>query len=215
MKISYAIMVCNEHRELYSLVNFLKKVKDPEDEINILVDSLHVSTKVRQVLEKFKDDTVQNDRDFTGDFAEQRNYHLSKCTGDYIFVVDPDEMPQECLIEDLKQNIAKTNGDMFLLPRINIHPGFTQKWLDMYGFKVNTYGWVNWPDFQMRIFKNTKEIRYVDKIHERIEGYKNIMTIQPNPDIALWHIKSVEKQESRWDSANNFAYVSPVKDEYT
>jgi hypothetical protein len=88
MKISYAIMVCNEHRELYSLLAFLKKVKDPEDEINILVDSLHVSTKVRQVLEKFKDDTVQNDRDFTGDFAEQRNYHLSKCTGDYIFVVD-------------------------------------------------------------------------------------------------------------------------------
>jgi hypothetical protein len=122
-------------------------------------------------------------------------------------------MPQERLIETLKQNIAKTNGDMFMVPRINIHPGCTQKWLDMYGFKINNCGWVNWPDLQTRIFKNTKEIRYVGKIHEHIEGFFkniiNIQSIQPNPDIALLHIKSVEKQESRWDSANGFAYVSP------
>ena len=32
---SYAICVCNESRELYSLIAFLKKVKDIEDEINI------------------------------------------------------------------------------------------------------------------------------------------------------------------------------------
>jgi hypothetical protein len=158
---------------------------------------------------------VQNDRDFTGDFSEQRNYHLSKCTDDYIFVVDPDEMPQEGLIQSVKQGITESNGDVFLVPRINIHPGCTQKWLDMYGFTINNCGWINWPDFQMRIFKNTKEIRYVDKIHERLEGFKNVIRIQPNPDIALWHIKSVEKQESRWDSANGFAYVSPVKDEST
>ena len=39
MKLSYAITVCNESKELYSLISFLKKVKDPSDEINILVDS--------------------------------------------------------------------------------------------------------------------------------------------------------------------------------
>ena len=51
MKLSYAITVCNESKELYSLISFLKKMKDSEDEINILVDSLHVTTNVRNVLE--------------------------------------------------------------------------------------------------------------------------------------------------------------------
>ena len=35
MKLSYAICVCNESRDLFSLVSFLLKVKDEEDEINI------------------------------------------------------------------------------------------------------------------------------------------------------------------------------------
>ena len=41
MKLSYAICVCNESRDLFSLVSFLLKVKDEEDEINILIDTLH------------------------------------------------------------------------------------------------------------------------------------------------------------------------------
>ena len=44
MRLTYAITVCNEARDLYSLLSFLKKVKDPEDDINILLDTLH-STK--------------------------------------------------------------------------------------------------------------------------------------------------------------------------
>lgn len=193
-------MVCNEHRELFSLITFLKTVKDPEDDINILVDSRHVSPQVRQVLEQFKDDTVQNDRDFTGDFSEQRNYHLTTCTGEYIFVLDPDEMPQEALIRNIKNAITDSGGDIFLVPRINIHPGSTQTWLDTYGFIVNEFGWINWPDYQFRIFKNTEEIRYVDKLHERPQGFKNPVNFDPDPRIALWHIKSVEKQNSRWDT---------------
>ena len=39
MKLSYAITVCNESRDLFSLVSFLLKVKDEEDEINILIDT--------------------------------------------------------------------------------------------------------------------------------------------------------------------------------
>jgi hypothetical protein len=50
VKISYAICVCNEDRELNSLVNFLLKVKDEEDEVNILVDSTNVTPEVRKVL---------------------------------------------------------------------------------------------------------------------------------------------------------------------
>ena len=50
MKISYAICVCNESRDLFSLVSFLLKVKDEEDEINILIDTVHVTENVKTVI---------------------------------------------------------------------------------------------------------------------------------------------------------------------
>ena len=40
MKLSYAICVCNESRDLFSLISFLLKVSDKEDEINILIDQI-------------------------------------------------------------------------------------------------------------------------------------------------------------------------------
>ena len=64
MKITYSIQVCNESRELFSLVNFILKVKDAEDNLNIVVDSLHVTDKVRLVLEYFKDRTTVYERPF-------------------------------------------------------------------------------------------------------------------------------------------------------
>ena len=53
MKLTYTIQVCNESRELYSLLNFLSKVIDDEDEVNVVVDSNHTTDKVRCVLEHF------------------------------------------------------------------------------------------------------------------------------------------------------------------
>ena len=72
MKLSYAICVCNESRDLYSLISFLKKVIDPEDEINILIDSKHVTQNVRRVIDYFKDDVVTHEREFDGNFATHR-----------------------------------------------------------------------------------------------------------------------------------------------
>jgi len=207
MKISYAICVCNESRDLYSLVSFLKKVKDSEDEINILVDTAHVTIQVKQVLDFFKNDIVINERDFDGKFATHRNYHFSKCDGEYIFYIDPDEMPQEMLIKNLKNIIKETEADLICVPRINIQPGATQEWLNKCNYKVNEMGWINWPDTQTRIFK--KGLKMTSELHERFEGAKKIIQVQTNPNLALWHIKSVEKDTNRWEDGK---YVSPSDD---
>ncbi len=50
MKISYAIPVCNELREIQRLVNFLVKNKRQEDEIVVLFDSNKGTTKVENYL---------------------------------------------------------------------------------------------------------------------------------------------------------------------
>ena len=206
-RISYAITVCNESISLYSLLSFLKKVKDPNDEINILVDSLHCTENVRRVLDAFRDDIITNDRAFCGDFAVHRNHHLSLCSGDYIFVIDADEMPTELLIKNIKQFLTSDN-ELIMVPRVNIHPGFTLEWLQRNNFSMNEVGWVNWPDFIGRVFKNEPDrIKYSSSLHERIEGAVGVAELEKHPGAAVWHIKSVDKQDNRWDSNGNF--ISP------
>jgi len=214
MKFSYAIMVCNESRDLYSLISFLKKVKDQDDEINILVDTAHVSPAVTRVLEHFNDDIVLNKRDFDGDFSAQRNYHIDNCSGDYIFLIDPDEMPQEKLVVNMKNMLTESGADMVIIPRINICPGFTTEWLKLTGFDVNQAGWINWPDYQTRIIKNVSSIRYSNRLHERLTGFEKPVNLNADPTIALWHIKSVEKQDNRWDYSDGSYRVTDGKNLY-
>lgn len=194
MTITYAICVCDEARELNSLLNFLIKVKAPEDDINILLDVAKTNDAVRHVLERNKDKVSVHERAFCGNFAEHRNHHLSLCKGDYIFVLDADEMPQEVLLK----NIQQFQGDVLAIPRINICPGFTREWLKEHKFNMSNTGWINWPDFQMRYFKNNGKIRWKGGLHETLEGGV-IQALEADPSIAIWHIKSVERQDKQGD----------------
>ena len=198
MKITYAITVCNESRDLYSLISFLKGVIDEEDDINVLIDTAHSTESVKSVIEHFKDDIVTCERSFDGNFAEHRNFHISKCTGDYIFVLDPDEMPQELMITRVKEIITSSEADFLMIPRINIVLGATRKWYKDHDFgdKVNELGWVNWPDYNGRIFKNNGIIKYGNALHEKIQGFTNMKAVVDNHSLALYHIKSEDKDNN-------------------
>ena len=193
MKISYAICVCNEHLELNSLLSFLSRVADNEDEINILVDSGKVTDEVRAVLKKFEKRIVVNERKFCGNFSKHRNYHITKCKGEYIFVLDADEIPQEALVK----NIRNFDSDILYVPRMNIIPGHTEEWCKRMKFSVNEVGWINWPDYQGRYFKNNGKILWSLGLHERLIGSDKVAQLQAIPQLALWHVKSVEKQDKQ------------------
>ena len=193
MKISYAICVCNEHLELNSLLSFLSRVADNEDEINILVDSGKVTDEVRDVLKKFEKRIVVNERKFCGNFSKHRNYHITKCKGEYIFVLDADEIPQEALVK----NIRNFDSDILYVPRMNIIPGYTEEWCKRMKFSVNEVGWINWPDYQGRYFRNNGKILWSLGLHERLIGSDKVAQLQAIPQLALWHVKSVEKQDKQ------------------
>jgi len=193
MKISYAICVCNEHNELNSLLSFLSRVADSEDEINILVDSGKVTEEVRAVLKKFEKRIVVNERKFCGNFSKHRNYHITRCKGEYIFVLDADEIPQEALVK----NIRNFDSDILYVPRMNIIPGHTEEWCKRMKFSVNEVGWINWPDYQGRYFKNNGKILWSLGLHERLIGSDKVAQLQAIPQLALWHVKSVEKQDKQ------------------
>ena len=210
MKITYSIQVCNESRELYSLLNFLLQVKDSEDNIQVVVDSLHKTDKVQKVLDFFKDNIIIYERPFDN-FKENAEFHISKAKGEYIFGIDADEMPQELLIRKIKEIIEETQSDLLWIPRINIHPGITEEQLNKFGFKLNEANWINWPDYQGRIWKNCDYIKWSDELHTKLQGSKIPIMINPNPKLALWHIKSMEKQQSRWkqDDSGNYNITPP------
>ena len=207
MKFSFAISVCNESKDLYSLLSFLKKVKEPSDDIDVLVDSAHVSPQVRSVLEYFKSDVIVHERAFTdGNFADHRNFQILQSTGDYIFLIDADEMPQEFLIRSLPQIVEKSQADIIAVPRINICPGFTGEWITKCKFNLNENAWINWPDYQCRIIKNGIGLKFNNELHERISGSDNVKAVAADPRFSLWHIKSVDKQDNRWTSDGKYIF---------
>jgi len=208
MKITYAITVCNESRDLYSLISFLKNVKSDEDDINVLVDTAHVTENVKSVLAHFSNDISTCERAFDGNFSDHRNFHMRHCKGDYIFILDPDEMPQEGLIKALKE-MDVTDLDLIVVPRLNITLGATRKWCEEHQFKVNENGWINWPNYQTRVAKNSPDIKFENALHERLAGFKKYAVIPPNPLLALLHVKSVDKDNNRWSDG---VYVSPKND---
>jgi hypothetical protein len=197
MKISYAITVCNELGEVKRLVDFLLSNKREEDEIVILYDtggSVEVYDYVDS-LDEVENISVIKDK-FQGHFADWKNLLTSYCKGDYIFQIDADEVPCTPLIESLP-SIIESNPelDVLLVPRVNTVEGLTQEHIHKWRWNVNSEGWVNWPDYQWRIYKNTPEIKWINKVHERLEGFKTYSTLPMEEDYSLYHPKTIERQE--------------------
>ena len=201
MKLTYTIQVCNESRELFSLLNFLKKTIDGEDEIHVVADSNRVTSRVESVLEHFKDSITVFKRPFDN-FCANSQFHIEKANGEYIFGLDADEIPQEFLIKNVKRIIEDTGAEVIAVPRININPGYTEEFIKDHGFKINELSWINWPDFQMRIYKKCDHVKWTDEMHTKLTGTDKMIGLQAQPSLALWHIKSVEKDENRWDNGN-------------
>ncbi len=118
-------------------------------------------------------------------------------------MIDADEIPQEDLIRNIRQPFEKTECDLVLVPRMNLCPGYTREWLKKYNFNANEVGFINWPDYQGRIFKNDPSIRWSKNLHEVVTGAKHVIRLDPMPSIGIWHIKSTERQEKQDDFYKN------------
>lgn len=200
MKLSYAITVCNEFVEIQKLVNFLRENKRQQDEIIILYDQKNGNEEIATWLTKQnKFPNVQFWRGFfDGHFADWKNKLTEYCTGDYIFQIDADELPTKMLVDNIP-NIIENNpyNDVYLVPRVNTVEGLTQEHIDRWRWNVNDKGWVNWPDYQWRIWKNKPEIKWVNKVHERLEGFETYAPLPSMWNLALQHPKDIARQEKQ------------------
>ena len=201
MKISYAITVKDELIELDRLLFRLQKYKKDTDEIVIVYDGINGSIQVEQYL---KAQTVSSSPfrwhsfEFKNNFSELKNYITQLCTGDYIFQIDADEFPNEYLVSVLP-TILESNPEteVYLTPRVNTVEGLTEQHIQKWGWNVNKNGWVNFPDYQWRIWKNKPEIKWINKVHERLDGFKTYVTLPPQEEFSLYHPKDIERQEKQ------------------
>ena len=56
---------------------------------------------------------------------------------------------------------------------------------------------INFSDNQTRIVKNTPSIKWVNKVHERLDGFKTYSTLPAQDEFCLLHPKSIERQEKQ------------------
>ena len=194
--ISYAITVCNESEELSRLLSFMNDHIRPEDEVVIQYDADTVTLDVLDTINAhgyaFPIDFALNK-----DFATIKNNLRQYCKGDYIFQIDADELPHAYLIESLPLLLQYNSVDLLWVPRINTVEGITADHISRWRWAQNGLGWVNYPDYQSRVYRNTESIYWENKVHERIVGHKTFAQLPAEEAWSLYHPKTIERQEQQ------------------
>jgi len=200
MKISYAITVCNEYEEIQKLISTLMLNIKEQDEVVVLYDEKNGTADVWRYLRELQEEEYikLESRPFGKHFADWKNLLTSICSGDFIFQIDADEYPNKELLETLPFLLEMNKDiDVMLVPRVNTVTGLSQDHIAKWRWSVNEKDWVNWPDYQWRIYRNTSSIKWVNRVHERLEGFKQYATLPMEEEFALYHHKDIERQEKQ------------------
>ncbi len=122
------------------------------DEI-VLVDSFSKDNTV-EIARNYTDKIYQ--REFAG-FGDQKNFALSKASGDWILAIDADERVTSELQEEIKRTLTNSRACGYYMPRKSY---FSGKW-------IKHCGW--WPDYLLRLFRRDCG-RFSDRlVHEAVQ----------------------------------------------
>lgn len=196
--ISFAITAKDEHKELEKLLTQITSYKQPQDEIVIQLDS-GSSVEVNQVVSSFSG-SISSSFSFplNGDFSTFKNNLKNNCNGEYICFLDADEIPSKNLMDRIHEIIeSNPTVELMNVSRVNIVEGITPEYIKQMGWKINSKGYINYPDCQTRIIQNIPTLQWYGNVHERITGAKTYAFIPSGIDLDLMHVKSFERQQQQ------------------
>jgi hypothetical protein len=204
VNITYAITVCNELEEITNLINFLQPRIESDDEILIQYDSDSATQAVTDYLRILSQlhNTNINVIGFplNNDFASYKNNLKNHAQGIFIFQIDADEIPSDYLVTNMRDLLdSNKDVDLFFVPRVNTVEGLTKAHIAKWKWNVNENGWVNFPDYQTRLYRRTSDIEWQGKVHERIVGYNTLSVLPQQEEFCLYHHKKIERQEKQND----------------
>ena len=199
MKISYAVTVADEIKEIQTLLPLLIENKNEEDEIIVQYDNQKVTVEVLEYLNDLvfeKKITTLVGYPLNSDFGTFKQHLTQNCTGDWIYQLDADEVLEQELIKNLSSILeGNPNIEIFFIPRINIVKGLTDAHIQKWGWSVNENGWVNFPDVQGRLYQNKQSIFWSGKVHEQLQGFESYSIFPQDEIYCIKHIKEIERQE--------------------
>lgn len=201
MKISYGILTHNEGAYIEQLLSFLVKHKKENDEI-VVIDDYSEDVLTKAILEEYEADGLIKlyKNSLENHFGNQKNFLNSVCSGDFIFQIDADEMPSEYMLKVIHVMLeSNPEVDMYFVPRINIVNGLTSDHIRKWNWTINQHGWVNFPDWQGRIYRNSTEIHWINAVHEVLKGYKHYSVLPDSEEYCLYHEKEISRQEQQND----------------
>lgn len=200
--ISFAVTTHNEGEYVQELLNqlipYCEKVNG--DAEIVIVDDFSTDEFTLSLLNGYEAvGSIQlYQHHLDNDFATHKNFLNSKCSGEYIFQIDADETLHSNLLTYLIDVVDNNkNIDLFFVPRVNIVNGLTDDDIRKWGWQVNELGWVMFPDYQTRLYKNSENIKWEGKVHERIVGHKTQAPFPAEEEWALRHIKEINRQREQ------------------
>jgi hypothetical protein len=204
VNITYAITVCNELEEITKLINFLQPRIESDDEILIQYDEGAATKEVTDYLRILSQLHNSNIKvigfPLNNDFASYKNNLKNHAQGIFIFQIDADEIPSEYLVNNMRDLLdSNKDVDLFFVPRVNTVEGLTKQHIKKWKWNVNENGWVNFPDYQTRLYRRTSDIEWQGNVHERIVGYNTLSVLPQQEEFCLYHHKQIERQEKQND----------------
>jgi len=190
--ISFAITAHNENIELDRLLKQLTNSIKKGDEIIVQLD-ITATQEVKDVVSKYK--LINYIHPLNKDFAAFKNNLKDLCANEWIFFIDADEYLSDDLLYNIHEILDANKGivDVISVPRINTVEGLTREHIDKWRWFVDENGYVNYPDYQTRICSNKPYIKWINKVHERLSGWKTTANLPYGYD--LIHPKTIERQE--------------------
>ena len=202
VNITYAITVCNELEEITNLINFLQPRIESDDEILIQYDEGAATKEITDYLRILSQLHNSNIKvigfPLNNDFASYKNNLKNHAQGIFIFQIDADEIPSEYLVNNMRDLLdSNKDVDLFFVPRVNTVEGLTKQHIKKWKWNVNENGWVNFPDYQTRLYRRTSDIEWQGNVHERIVGYNTLSVLPQQEEFCLYHHKQIERQEKQ------------------
>ena len=115
-----------------------------------------------------------------------------------MFLIDADELPNEYLLEALPEIIhGNPDVEAYWVPRINTVEGLTEDHTTKWKWNVDGKGWVNFPDYQMRLYRNNGVIKWIKPVHEQLTGFTKFAHLPTEKVYCLNHPKEIKRQEQQ------------------
>lgn len=170
MKRPHISAVINVRNEAKNLNKCLHSLRDFADEI-IVVD-MHSTDASAEIAKKYG---VKLYKYRAMNYVEPaRNFAISKATGRWILLLDPDEYLGKTLKNELKNISNRADIDYVKIPRKNIILG---KW-----FRHSNW----WPDYIIRFFRRG-HVDWKKEIHSQPEVKGNALTLLDSDKLAIRH----------------------------